>query len=380
MPKIHITLVGGQPTPVYQGIIHSKPDIVILVCSKMSIEQAENIKNELTRSQDNTCQYRTCLINDSDISIMKSDIDKLFLSLSQEEDLSINLSGGMKIWSVLFYKTFINRELSDIYCIGQNGELFDIINERTEKVAFDMDTQFRLLGQKIKSYTSLEEYDEEDNDALNIILKLFRSSSHDIFKKLTSEFYKKYCGNATADSSIFNKQLSHDINNDSISWQPDDNSFILNIRNNEYILSSRNIRSLVLNTGWFEYYVALKLAKIYGKENIRMNCKFANAKDRDKNEVDVIVKTPTKLMFVECKTQVHNSTDVDKFNSVVRNYGGLGSKAFFVTYNKMTTEANEKCNDYHIKTSFIYQPHLSLIESEKHWKNTLKDIEKSWNV
>jgi hypothetical protein len=62
-----------------------------------------------------------------------------------------------------------------------------------------------------------------------------------------------------------------------------------------------------------------------------------------KNEVDIIVDAGTKLLFVECKTQVKNSTDVDKFASVVRTYGGLGSKALFVTYSPMVPEALEKC-------------------------------------
>ena len=44
MAKVHITLVGGQPAPVYKGIIDQHPDAVILVCSNDSVELADNVQ------------------------------------------------------------------------------------------------------------------------------------------------------------------------------------------------------------------------------------------------------------------------------------------------------------------------------------------------
>jgi hypothetical protein len=45
--KLHISLVGGQTAPVYQGIIHANPDKVILIHSGDTLEQAERIKAEI---------------------------------------------------------------------------------------------------------------------------------------------------------------------------------------------------------------------------------------------------------------------------------------------------------------------------------------------
>ena len=47
MAHIHITLVGGQPTPVYQGVVLSQPDKIILICSKETKSDAEIITNKL---------------------------------------------------------------------------------------------------------------------------------------------------------------------------------------------------------------------------------------------------------------------------------------------------------------------------------------------
>jgi len=76
-----------------------------------------------------------------------------------------------------------------------------------------------------------------------------------------------------------------------------------------------------------------------------MNVKFPYVEGNPKNEIDIIVNTGNRLMFVECKTQIHTLTDLDKFSKAVRNYGGTGCHALFVTYGPMTSEAAEKCRD-----------------------------------
>jgi len=66
--------------------------------------------------------------------------------------------------------------------------------------------------------------------------------------------------------------------------------------------------------------------------------------------VDIIADLGGKLLFVECKTQISSPTDIDKFNSVVRKYGGLGSKALFVTYEPMKDDIRDNCKKYGIIT------------------------------
>lgn len=85
-----------------------------------------------------------------------------------------------------------------------------------------------------------------------------------------------------------------------------------------------------------------------------MNCKFLvnqenidikKAEQTPKNEVDIIIDTGDKALFVECKTSIKNSTDIDKFNSVVKTYGGSGSKAIVICLNKIGDKENEKIRD-----------------------------------
>ena len=84
-------------------------------------------------------------------------------------------------------------------------------------------------------------------------------------------------------------------------------------------------------------------------KDVRLNCKFPPKDTKSvqfpKNEIDIIVNTGTKILFVECKTRIFNSTDIDKFRTAVKNYGGLGSKALFVTDNVMDDLQKEKCQE-----------------------------------
>ena len=45
--KVHITLVGGQPAPVYNGIVATEPDKVVYIYSDKTIEEAERISKEV---------------------------------------------------------------------------------------------------------------------------------------------------------------------------------------------------------------------------------------------------------------------------------------------------------------------------------------------
>ena len=75
--------------------------------------------------------------------------------------------------------------------------------------------------------------------------------------------------------------------------------------------------------------------------------------------MDIIVNTGDKLLFVECKTKLSKITDIDKFHSVVKNYGGMGSKGLIFTLTPMTDTDLEKCKDNDI-ISFSWEGHKNV--------------------
>ena len=385
---VQIALVGGQPTPVYQGIIHLHPNQVVLVCSKNSRKVADDIRRQLPfYDNKNILIYE---ISDIDLEAMYKTAELIEQALPKGITLSLNLSGGMKLWSIIFNNVFRRKRRScHSFFIGQNGTFFDLKEKVSgAKVDFDMDAQFEILGHEIDSYTLLSEYDNADLEVLDKVLNwAFSEDNHENLKKLTSEFYNTY--KAKFHDTLFDQ--AHQVTKglgDYLKWDPSTKTFDGLLSGKEIInLTSPHAEHILLNTGWFELYVANIIANFYPKDQISLNCVFKTKKDSIKNEVDIIVKTDNKLIFVECKTQIYNATDIDKFRSVVRNFGGLGSKPLFVTNSKMKPDAKEKCEDYditrfhfgHKAVDGIIKPPLYSSDKIKSLAKVLDNLNNKWN-
>lgn len=386
---VQIALVGGQPTPVYQGIIHLHPDQVVLVCSENSRKVADDIRRQLPFYEDkNILIYE---ISDIDLEAMYKTAELIEQALPKGITLSLNLSGGMKLWSIIFNNVFRRKRRScHSFFIGQNGTFFDLKEKVSgTKVDFDMDAQFGILGHKIDSYTPLSDYDSEDFRVLNVIQQWgFSPNYHYKLKELTESFVDKYKKNHG--NTLYKNPENVDTKSGHLDWDPATKTFECVLGTKSLKFTSPHVENIVLNTGWFELYVARMIAKANPNYQIRLNCVFKTRKNTTKNEVDIIVNTGNKLIFVECKTQIKNTTDVDKFRSVVSNYGGLGSKHLFVTYWEMKPDAKEKCEDYGIATfHFENAPetgaekkpplYASVQEKSEALAKVLDELNKKWN-
>lgn len=377
---VQIALVGGQPTPVYQGIVHLKPDQVVLICSESSEDMANNIRQQLPSYTDNNVLIYK--ISDTDLQDMYKTAEMIESVLPKGITISLNLTGGMKLWMVVFNNVFRRKRRScRSFFIGQNGRYFDLKNKETqETVAFDMEAQFKILGHQMMSYTELSEYTKEDNQVLNQIQQWgFSDKTHYPLFNLTKQFYDEY--KAQFKNVKFDHPFSVVNKYGELSWNPENSSFQGQLCWKTIQLSSPHAPQIVLNTGWFELYVARMIQKTYPDYQIWMNCEFKNRNNKTKNEVDIIVNTGNKLIFVECKTQVFESTAVDKFRSVVTNFGGLGSKHLFVTYSPMKAEAKEKCDDYGITTFNFENPAYKTNEDRiQALKVVLDGLNQKWNI
>ena len=47
MSRIHITLVGGQPAPIYNAIVATEPEKVIFICSDDTKDICHSIQREI---------------------------------------------------------------------------------------------------------------------------------------------------------------------------------------------------------------------------------------------------------------------------------------------------------------------------------------------
>lgn len=335
MEHYHISLVGGQPMPVYQGIIHVNPDRVLLICSDKTRKDAEGIQNEFKG-----VDLEIKELDPVNLEIIQKQIDNIQNNIPVQSFLSVNITGGTKPWSIMFYNQFIQRKLTSVFYIDQNNKLWNFSDGTTATVSFDLDVQFKLTGNPLVTYNSLESYSESDFHAIKQI-KALRQINFTDFNSITSSLQKYPHENKSV-----GKKGSY------IEWLPNEKAFKCFFQNKkihkEQTLKSKNIQNLLLNTGWFELEIALLLRKWSQSKDIRLNCRFPAKSKGDKNEIDIVVNLGNKLLFVECKTQIFDMTDIDKFASAVKVYGGLGSKMLFITESEMKDKAIEKCTDHGI--------------------------------
>lgn len=336
MPHTHITLVGGQPIPVYQGILFAEPDQVIFVCSEQSKVEAERIQREINIDSE------IYIVDPVDLAVIKERSKVLKEQLTGQQ-LSLNITSGTKPWAYYFAQTFGNDELCEVYYVDQNTMMRSFKDFSMHEVNVDMDVRFRLHNNLLTEYTSLDEFTEEDIEAIPQIKAMRRFNFRD-FNELTHSF------SAYKDESEFRTN-----NGSRLSWSEEDSAVVLRFYNNRGEFKVERFDSpfaemLFTNTGWFELEIADMISRWDKVREVRLNCVFPTKRDSAKNEIDVIVDTGSKLLFVECKTQIFNITDIDKFASAVKVYGGQGSKSLVVTDAVMRDDAIEKCRDNRVLT------------------------------
>lgn len=289
------------------------------------------------------------LFDPVNVSQIKKDVEACVEDYKDDE-VSVNISGGTKPWTVIFSRYFAD---ADLFYIDQNNVLTHINSGEVTNVPFNMEVDFRLHGNELLHYTPLTDYTDEDKHALPLI-EAARNFNTGQFNKLTTVLTPAWKNMlAQQDKGCFTLPGGA-----SASWDKKKGEVVLSLNLANGFKKSFQIRSphavsMAFNSGWFEYKMAQMISHWNRSVDIRLNCIFPPVTYRlpnsslalqyPKNEIDIIVNTGKKCLFVECKTNISSSTDIDKFRTAVKNYGGMGSKALFLTDNKKTELQLEKC-------------------------------------
>lgn len=166
MSKIHITLVGGQAAPIYNAIVAISPDKVVFICSdtKECRRSMEAVKHEIAVPGEAKFISPT---NPREILSLARQLAKQYA----DEQVVLNISGGLKSWSHLFGIVFQAEPNATVVYMDQNNVLWNYKTMTgSQNFAFDMHTHFRLYGNSIENhYKRLDDYTEKDDQAVKII-------------------------------------------------------------------------------------------------------------------------------------------------------------------------------------------------------------------
>ena len=360
----HITLVGGQPIPEYTAIKALKPNKVIYIHSNSSKIEAQRIAKEF-----NDVESEYIELDPTDFSDIMPKLNELLKKMETEnllEEISINISSGTKQWSTALFDLMKNIPNIKIILVSQKGQMYDYANSKN--VNYDrklsIDTILRIHGAENYKYMSLSDFSDEDEICTKAIEE-FRAKNHKIYQSINlvgDKERKEELKNSNAATWKFNQY--------EVSWNKSMGLVSVKLLNENmeseiYEFKSPNAVHLFFKTGWFEYKVARIIEKWSKSTEIRTNVVFQTKQGQDDNEVDVLVEMGNKLLFVECKTQVKNPTDIDKFSSVAKKFGGLSAKKILITEYRVSQQVIEKCvkNDvllYSIEFARKKNPRISI--------------------
>lgn len=354
MRKVHISLVGKETVPIYLGIKEAEPDLVFLICSSNTKTEAERIVEQFPNIEIKTIEFEPM-----NLGRIFSDIKELEKQLLEDDIISLNLVGGTKFWSLAFYSIFGVMDNVSVNLVDQQNKIWEFRTKTYKQLDFDFDIEkvLKLYGNPLVKYTPFCEYTQADFDTANAI-KNIRQTNFNDFNNLTITIPSKGENKNTLNTQ---NKGSFFYSKSSVDWEkPDYVTIDIQTKKGLHLteLRSPHAVELIFNSHWFEVQIAKLLSNFYNEKEIYLKCKFLAKTGADKNEVDIIINTGNKLLFVECKTQINSTTDIDKFSTVVGNYGGKGSKALFVTDAKMSQMAIEKCEDLNIA-------HFSMCEYDK---------------
>lgn len=344
--SVQITNVGGQTLPVIQGILEFTCTKHVLLHSDESHEAARKIAG-LMRSN---CQLQR-IADANNFEEILSLIGKIVAD-HDHAVFFVNVSGGTKIMTLALYTFFVNSKMeATVFHVDQNGMIHFLTGMKSEpiKTTLPIDRYIAFSGQKIKSKTRVEDIPTEYFEVKDQVKKIYRDHFRE-FKSLLNRYRelnrKEY---NTDDFEIVNRKTYSQLK-----WDKGENELSISLYRQyrggyvQFSFIGSEYLGIVLETKWFE----LELIEIFRNwdktRELAWGVIVPYIEGTDKNEIDIIVNVGSKLLFVECKTQVSDIKDIDKLRNVAKAYGGLGSKAILITLFEPNKRTIEKCADNNI--------------------------------
>lgn len=349
MSKVHITLIGGQAMPVFIGIKESEASSYVLIHSNRTNNTADVIESYIKEGKPQS-STRKVMMESSDIVMIKTGMTEL-LEAYKDCEVEANVTSGTKPWSIALAMSAAEYKNLVLLYIDQNCRIFnysDLTEKTIDYIEGGISQILKYNLNQSQSHNDFDSYTQEDYTLVDRI-KATRKKYLRIFNKLTIPNKKN--NNPVRFSNQLVDQIYDPDSGSEIYWdrrpgKPQKVRLSFHDKfggENEFVFTSPHAFDLVTSSGWFEYEVAAMFKSWSKCKEIWMNVKFPYKNNNPKNEIDVIVNTGVKLLFIECKTQIFDNTDIDKFAAAVKNYGGIGTKSLFITMEPMSELTVEKC-------------------------------------
>ncbi len=336
-----IALVGGQLLPIYVGIKEFNPDIIHFIVSKESVESLNNLKPIIKGLIQN--EYKC---NAFDFYEIKSICEKIIQKLNPDDTITFNLTGGTKIMVLACQAIIHERGLNGFY-INQDDSYLELPTYQRKNISIELTANefFNLSGHNTYTFKTITDFKNEDFKAAEKIKNFANNDSR--YKVIIGAFRKKYFNkNITlplAGNELINNNLRVIWNQTSINVE----SYSKNILK----LNSAIVQDLMFKAVWWELIVAQEIVKTIKFKELFLGFElnFKSDKNTTKNEIDILINTGKKLIFIECKSGLVKQEDINKMKIVKQTYGGVIAKSILVCRELPNPSIVEKCNELDIE-------------------------------
>lgn len=338
--KHQIALLGSQVLPIFLGIKEYNPDHVHFLVTNES-----NVKLDQLADVLEDVEIHSYVCNPYDVKNVREVCESIITQRSGSDEISFNLTGGTKLMLIAAQSVLSEGGFSGFY-VDTNNSVTEIPSFVKKKLCYTISTEdfFSLSGHRISSSKRLDSFDHADFNAAEKI-QGFSDEGKD-FSLITAHFRKiKKIKN-------FGEELINE--NLKCTWSLG----IITIQKKgkkEYIFESPNVKALFFYGGWWELLVANSLAGWEAGQEILMEVVLPFKIDlkTNKNEIDILINRNNKLIFIECKSGIVSSQDINKIKTIRDTYGGNSSRSVLVCQHKPEKTLFEKCKELSIDVFYI---------------------------
>ncbi len=350
MSKILINILSEQSIPNYLAIKELQPDKVIALTSK-EYEYQVGIFANLTQ-----VEHAKLKVDPYNLQQNKAVLQVLLEEIKEDGEIVINYTGGTKVLVVsviLEVMVSSNRQLSLVYVNSKSNLL--------EFLSIDENKTTNSSQREISTRIPLAVYVGLKNEKLLSTSNLIRAYTADRFE-LSSALLQDW-----ELSGIFNNQkqyfettgkglipkLVYEVTTPKykLKWNKSEMEVITRLKQYRYPHSDGGTYFAGI---WLEEYVFYKLRQSDYFDELLYGVKFdytsfgeqkTGKKQVFKNEIDVVVGSGAKTIFIECKSGNVTQDHVYKLKTLRDHYLGTFGQAILVARFKPGKHIIEKCND-----------------------------------
>lgn len=340
--KHQISFLGGQLLPIYIGIKEFMPNKIHFIASDESKEGIKILKDIFPE-----IIFSDFICDPFDFYAIKNRIQRIIEKVNTEDDVLINLTGGTKIMLLAAQSIISEKQLKGFY-INQDNSFIEVPSYEKKQIKSDISIKdfLGLSGHNAFSAIKLSEVSENDLKVSNQIESF--ATSNKLYYRVTDFIRNKY-------KTLPEKGTETLLGDSTIKW---DVNFVEILFNNKSIacFKGNNVRDLFFNASWWELIVASEVGKWVKAKEIILHCELPFKTDNKtlKNEIDILINTGNKLIFIECKSGNIKQEDINKMKVIMQTYGGVIAKSLLISRFMPSQSIMEKCKELNIDVHFVY--------------------------